>query len=76
MIPQGLMWATLPRAFTSRVSEKEALRGNAGLQVGDKIMQVTSVEKRKTGLVLEDVKPLGVVGLPLPTSLGTWETHQ
>ena len=32
--------------------------------------------RRKTRLGLEGVKPSGVVGLPLPTSLGTWETHR
>lgn len=32
--------------------------------------------RRKTRLGLEGVKPSGVVGLPLPTSLGTWEMHR
>ena len=38
-------------------------------------MQVTSVPKEENKACAEGVKPLGVVGLPLPTSLGTWETH-
>lgn len=59
MIPQGLTWAASSQGiYVTRVSEGGPAE-IAGLQIGDKIMQVTSVPKEENRACAGGCKALG-----------------